>query len=175
MDLNLNIFDYNETGYHGHTQPVINEIVRSGKFNPSDRDWEYLGTGVYFFEDDILQAVRWCKYARKYDQWSVIRAKIKTDKLLDLLDTANFNSFKEFATLLRRKYKKIDGSKKITSKLIFNFLYELEEYDAVRHVFVVGDNPKPIQPTEVTRMQVQLCVRNQDCITDIEEVETDGY
>jgi len=30
-------------------------------------------------------------------------------------------------------------------------------------------------PTEVTRKQVQLCIRNQDCITDIEEVETDGY
>jgi hypothetical protein len=40
---------------------------------------------------------------------------------------------------------------------------------------VIGENPKPVQPTEVMIMQVQLCVRNQDCITDIEEVETDGY
>jgi hypothetical protein len=50
---------------------------------------------------------------------------------LDLLDTANFNSFKEFATLLRQKYKKLNGNKKITSKLIFDLLYELEEYDVV--------------------------------------------
>jgi len=112
---------------------------------------------------------------RKYDQWSVIRADIRTDKLLDLLDTANFNSFKEFATLLRQKYKKLNGNKKITSKLIFDLLYELEEYDVVWHIFVIGENPKPVQPTEVMIMQVQLCVRNQDCITDIEEVETDGY
>ncbi|MFP4022057.1 MAG: hypothetical protein ACLFUK_10705 [Halanaerobium sp.] len=109
------------------------------------------------------------------DQWSVIKANIRTDKLLDLLDTANFNSFKKFATLIRQKYKKLNGNKKITSKLIFDFLYELEEYDVVRHIFVVGDNQKPVKPTELMRMQVQICVRNQDCITDIEEVDTDGY
>jgi len=72
--------------------------------------------------------------------------------------------------LLRRKYKRLNGNKKITSKLIFDLLYKLEKYDVVRHIFVVGENSKPVQQTEIMRMQVQLCVRNQDCITELKPV-----
>lgn len=174
MDINLNLFDYEKIGYHGHRKIVIDKIIRDNKFNLSDGDWEYLGTGIYFFEDDVFQAIRWCKYARKYDSWSVVQADIKSNKLLDLVDTLNFDYFQEFTAMIKDRYKKIDGFKKITTKLIFDLLNEVEEFDVVRHVFPVGRKSELVLPTKIARMQVQLCVRNQDCITDIEEVDLNG-
>lgn len=78
------------------------------------------------------------------------------------------------AVIIKDRYKKIDGFKKITTKLNFDLLNEVEEFDVVRHVFPVGRKSELVLPTKITRMQVQLCVRNQDCITDIEEVDLNG-
>lgn len=76
--------------------------------------------------------------------------------------------------MIKDRYKKIDGFKKITTKLIFDLLNEVEKFDVVRHVFPVGSKSELVLPTKIARMQVQLCVRNQDCITDIEEVDLNG-
>lgn len=175
IEVDLDYFDYDKIAYHGHTQSVIDKVIERGYFNFSDDDWEWLGTGAYFFEEDIQQAKSWCIRKNNYTNWSIIKAEIKTNRMINLVDTNHFNKFKNFVSLIRERYKKTGGLKKVTNKLIFDILYRLEEYDAVRHVFRVGEDADKIFPTQVNRMQVQVCVRNHECIENFEEVDSDEY
>jgi len=173
-DFDVDYFEYNKICYHGHKREVIDKTIERGRFNLSDEDWEYLGTGVYFFEEDIQQAISWCTRVKNYEDWSIIKSRIKAEKLLDFVNTNHFNELKSFVKKVRTRYRSIGGLKQVNTKLIFDILYELEPYDVIRHAFCVGEDPENIYPTPITRMQIQVCVRNQDCIRYIEEVETNG-
>jgi|SRR5690554_850567 len=107
-------------------------------------------------------------------RWGVIEAHIKTQKMLDLVSPSNFNELKKIVTIIRQRYKILGGLKKVTTKLIFNVLYNVEAYDAVRHIFCVGNEDDRIFPTEIIRMQIQVCVRNPECIVSFKEVEFNG-
>lgn len=174
---NMSFFDYNEICYHGTDKCNIRPILDT-EFIFSDSDDEYLGTGVYFFERDILQAINWCTRAKKHEieEPAVIRATIKTDNMIDLSLTIHYNVIYELTNFINKQYEESDSieGEELNPKLIFNILYELKSYDAIKHVFRVpkGGN---VESTDIYRVQIQICVRNSDVICDKKEVDIDGY
>ncbi len=47
-------------GYHGTKDEAAQKIFESKSFRPSIGEEEWLGKGVYFFEEDYKQAINFC-------------------------------------------------------------------------------------------------------------------
>ena len=158
-------------GYHGTTALAAQSIVRTQSFVVTDNPDHWLGVGVYFFEDDIEQAVNWCTKARKFPKWAVIRSSISADKVVDLLMLSDVEEFQRIARTLVSRYSKLNAGErpKLMNADVLSVIYRVSGYDLVRSAFRI---PKtyPIQYTNVVPLQIQLCVRNQACIKTIEEV-----
>lgn len=187
IKFSMNSQRYRGIGYHGNKQNNIDKFIDSRSFDKSISPDDWLGVGIYFFEDDLRQAVDWCTRARRYSNWSVIEALIETEKVIDLTNsTENYNKFIEVLKTIREKEDVLIKLKKwyemeydvkvkddFLNPLIFDMMYEYDPYDLVRHTFKVrGRRDEPT--TNIRPMQVQLCVKNEDCIIDYEEVEEYG-
>jgi hypothetical protein len=83
-------------GYHG-CDKAIGERVLAGTehLQPSENDYDWLGTGIYFWENSAQRALDWANFAKANPQFT--RAKIETPFVigaivdlgfcLDLLET----------------------------------------------------------------------------------------
>ncbi len=92
------------TGYHG-TSSVMADIIERDGFRLSRNDYDWLGDGVYFFQDGLLRAWQWAR-ERHGDDAAVIGAEIRLVDCMDLLDVGNYevlsNAFDEYVGLLGR-------------------------------------------------------------------------
>lgn len=73
-------------GYHGTSREKALEIIDRG-FNLSTNDYDWLGTGVYFFQDAPVRALAWAK-ERYPDSPAVIKSELVLENCIDLLDIA---------------------------------------------------------------------------------------
>src|SRR5579863_9508112 len=48
-------------GYHGTSATHAEVIVREGLFQPSENDYDWLGHGIYFWEEAPCRAWRWAR------------------------------------------------------------------------------------------------------------------
>mgnify|MGYP000424522069 CR=1 FL=1 len=72
---------------------------------------------------------------------------------------------------INKRYKNLTNGRytKLTNCEILEDLYRIKPYDLVKKTFVIQKRDK-IQNTNFLWVQVQMCVRNRDCIKTIEEV-----
>lgn len=168
MDIEIKSY----VGYHGTSKESAKYIVKEKTFPVSMDEEEWLGKGVYFFENDKLQAIDWCTKARKYSEWAVIRSNLEVCTVVDLIDKGTYNRFKEIAIKMEKRYKtkKDKSPRKLINSVVLEAMYKIEKYDMVRAAFPVPSE-KPADRTNICAMQIQLCVRNRNCIKTIEEVE----
>ncbi|MBU5437774.1 hypothetical protein KQI42_07130 [Tissierella sp. MSJ-40] len=161
-------------GFHGTRREFADSILQSERFKISKDDEEWLGPGVYFFENDIKQAYYYCIKAKKFKSWAILRSDIQANIIMDLTDLETLERFEEVAEAIKnRYYKRSDGKpRKLLNSVVLNIIYKAEEYDLVRAVFPVPST-RCIPRTNIMPMQVQLCVRNLQCIKTITEVEYD--
>jgi hypothetical protein len=146
-------------------------ILSSGRFIPSQNDYDWLGHGVYFWEHAPLRARQWA--IQKYrDRGVVVEATIELGVCLDLSDV-------RYTTTLKRAYEGLRDAYAATSRplpvnknkarcldcLVINYLTGqiLRECDTVRAPFLEGE---PIYEGSMLRSQshIQLVVRNHACI-----------
>lgn len=71
-------------GFHGTSQAAAASILANG-FNPSRNAYDWLGDGVYFFQDAPMRAREWAR-DRFGDDAAVLRATIDLDGCMDMLD-----------------------------------------------------------------------------------------
>jgi hypothetical protein len=85
-------------GYHGTNRQAAESILANG-FEPSQNEYDWLGTGVYFWQDAPYRAWDWsCTHARwkhPQDEPAVIRSiiQIRRSECMDLLDWKSENSW----------------------------------------------------------------------------------
>jgi hypothetical protein len=82
-------------GFHGCDQ-ALGEKILAGKdtLKPSTNDWDWLGSGIYFWENSARRALDWAEYAHKnpevcnsrVDHPFVLGAIIRLGNCLDLLE-----------------------------------------------------------------------------------------
>lgn len=161
-------------GHHGTTHKASDEILRTGIFlckESYENDW--LGKGIYFFENDILQAEDFCFRARKLPKYSILQCNIKckSDKLLDFCRVDNYNLFNKVADEIRNKVIKTEQGKDITliNAAVITYMCYIIPMDVIRAAFPVPGR-KRREKSDIIPIQIQICVRNHVCISDIEEV-----
>lgn len=182
--------DYHRTvvAFHGTTAEAAERLVNGEPFSESDRDDEWFGKGVYFWEYAFKQAWWWAKSYRKFDRPAVIGASIRLGNCLDLLDPTNTAFLREMygeltAELVGRglPVPKNVRRQKWLDCAVMNLVYsECEKQgrplDAARPVYVNSSKQSRVWDRSSIRVDshIQLCLRNQRNIVSVWHVREDG-
>jgi hypothetical protein len=182
-------------GFHGCDQSVRDKII-SGKesLRKSNNDYDWLGHGIYFWENNYERALEYAYYIKKYPERcktkieipSVIGAVIDLGYCLDLLDSSYLKVLREGYDLLveiNSKYgipipvnKPVETEndlliRKLDCAVIetihpFNRGINKREYDSVRGVFFEGKELYPNAGFK-EKNHIQICLRNPNCLKSL--------
>lgn len=171
-------------GYHGcrakFARGLLLGLIPLNEWQPSQNEYDWLGTGIYFWEHSPSRALRWAK-ERYGKSAAVIGAVIQLGACFDLMDEEqtrllahSFSNFK--ATCLARhvvipKNQGVDHKlRSLDCAVIKNCLAGLGNmgisFDTVRGAFLEG---APIfEGTTISaETHIQIAVRNHTCILGI--------
>lgn len=184
-------------GYHGCDRATAQKAVLEGAgILHSDRNYDWLGPGAYFWESDPTRALEWAKWKEQigaYKEPTVIGAVIDLRNCLDLVSRddvellraahKSFLQVRAKAGLPIPKNGNPQGAKNADRVLryldcaVLRHLHEIldqlaasdsliEKFDTVRGMFVEGG--RAYSGSGIYRKShVQLAVRNPDCIKGI--------
>ena len=163
-------------GYHGTTVESAAKILESG-FRLSRNPYDWLGDGVYFFQDGFERAKEWARETHTEEDVAVIAAEIHLSDCLDMLDTRwtkvvaeaynhFLNLYKQAGLALPRQ---TTGAHRLDREVINYVVGVLCEQGfsikSVRAAFAEGN---PVYPDSAfyDRGHVQIAVRDiESCIT----------
>jgi hypothetical protein len=98
-------------GYHGTSEQRARLILRHG-FEPSANAFDWLGTGIYFFEENERRAHVWAR-KRHPAAPAVLGAVIDLSGVLDLTEQVAIDALKETATTLDQLHARLRGAKQM--------------------------------------------------------------
>ena len=148
----------------------------------SSNAYDWLGNGVYFWENNLQRAEEWAK-TRYHEDAAVIGAVLDLGYCLNLTDSASSDILKKGYELLKFRCDVVGAelpknipSKKSTDVLLRNLDCAVIEqihdanrerniplYDSVRGIFTEG-NPPYLGSAFFEKTHVQICVVNPNCI-----------
>jgi hypothetical protein len=175
-------------GYHGCDRAVAEKILTGIPFDASDNDYDWIGSGVYFWEANPLRGLefaheiqvrRWGK-ANEIAEPYVVGAVIELGFCLDLVSSTGIRAVRAahdgFQDVCREAKIEIPrnrgGADLLLRELdcaVINHLHKVREkgdlpaFDTVRGVFIEGDRIYP-DSGFFEKTHIQICVRNLDCI-----------
>lgn len=171
-------------GYHGCSREVADKVLQAKgvALTSSENDYDWLGSGIYFWESAPVRAWEWAKGKFGIENAAVLGAKIRLGHCLDLMDVDSYQ-------ILRRTYEALKDSVGVLPKN-GKFLHKLDclvintatmhaekilgnPYDTVRCPFVEG---APVFPESVfyDHSHIQISVRNPESIVSLYDVELRG-
>jgi len=168
-------------GYHGCDQSVVIKVV-SGQEQQlrSTNEYDWLGSGLYFWEDSQARALRWAQdEAKQKDSQvktpAVLGAIIDLGNCLNLIDSEHLGLVKaahkayldlcKISDLKPAQNKGKDLRARYLDKAVFETLHKLrqqqkqEPFDSVRAFFVEGE---PLYENAGLHSldHIQICVRD---------------
>lgn len=170
-------------GFHGCPKEVFEEVIYADqRLKPSTNSYDWLGNGIYFWENSYERALEWAQ-THYGDNGRVIGAVISLGLCLDLTDYASASILKEGYSMLEKLFKNAKAEmpknsygrsksdvllRHLDCAVIeqiheFNRKNEQPMYDSVRGIFTEGDEMyKGAAFQEKTH--IQLCITNPNCI-----------
>lgn len=180
-------------GFHGCDESVRNAVVNGEDIlKPSTNDYDWLGNGIYFWENNCKRAMDFAKFLKnnpphnakqKIKVPAVIGAIIDLGHCMDLLDAEYLTLLKEGYNLLKTTKEKFglnipknvplvkDGDlikRHLDCAVIetihqFNTDKEKPSFDSVRGVFFEGKDLYENAGFK-SKNHIQIAVRNPNCI-----------
>lgn len=164
-------------GYHGTSNNRATTILAEG-FRASDNDYDWLGTGIYFFQDAPLRARQWAIEQHPSNP-AVICSRIRLDNCIDLFDIGwqpllknVYNSFVEQCRDTDRPLPQQNPQRSKAHRLdcaFFNFAIELisqaQPIDSIRAAFIEGERLFP-NSAIFELAHIQIAVRNPKLIIE---------
>lgn len=176
-------------GFHGCDQSIAQKVVIGEEsLLASTNDYDWLGNGIYFWENNEARALQWAQELSKRKNTSiknpaVIGAVIDLGYCLDLTDSTYLSELRRAYNALVDLYEELGKPLpqntdigKSTDKLIrkldcaviqtahkINCDANKRPYDSVKGVFWEG---KPLYPNAgfAEKNHIQICVCNPNCI-----------
>ena len=179
-------------GFHGCDKATRNKIVNNRTMlNSSKNDYDWLGNGMYFWENNPLRALDFAQDLHSNPRNSkppiespaVLGAVIDLGLCLDLLESKFIELIRQSFENLTAAYLQLDltlpkNSALGLSKLLlirkldcavienlhnYRSTEKLRPFDSSRGVFIEGD---PLYPSAgfYEKSHIQLCIRNPNCI-----------
>ncbi|MDR2944485.1 MAG: hypothetical protein LBU81_05305 [Methanosarcinales archaeon] len=166
-------------GFHGCSKETCQKIFHENEsLKSGTNSYDWLGHGVYFWENNYIRAEEWAKNHYGND-FGVIGTVIDLGYCLNLSDTHSINILERgYKTLISRLGENIpkNRGKKGHDILLRDLdcaviqqihVYSQEEdikpFDSVRGLFIEGD-PVYHGSGFFNRTHIQICVCNPNCI-----------
>jgi|SRR5688572_9081100 len=179
-------YDRTIIGYHGCDAVVAERILGGERFEMSANTYDWLGSGVYFWEFGSRRALEFAhiqKQRGRVTTPAVVGAVIQLGRCFDLMDTRFTaplrEAYKEFRAMVRAHGQALPKNlgKKPDSKLrhrdcaVLNYFLQAVEvngvsFDTVRCAFAEGGAAFPGSHIRA-QSHIQLAVRNPDCIVGV--------
>jgi hypothetical protein len=165
-------------GYHGTSAEAAEVIIQQG-FNVSSNDYDWLGTGVYFFQDAPVRAWEWANQQHPTNP-AVICSIIRLENCIDLLDINWFplirnlyNSFVEEYRQTNRPLPRQNPERSKAHRLdcaYFNYIVDIlqqqgQSIGVIRAVFLEGDRVFP-NSAIFDRAHIQIAIRDTSLIEE---------
>jgi hypothetical protein len=170
-------------GFHGCSKDIYQNVIKkSCSLLPSDNSYDWLGSGIYFWENSYARALDWA-VSRYEDSAAVIGAVIDLGHCLNLTDFENAaivrNGYISLKAEVQGNHMSMPQNKNVKDNddwlirdldcAVINQIHILNEqmnqdpFDSVRGIFTEG---KPVYPGAGFRgkTHVQLCIRSAKCI-----------
>lgn len=173
--------DYQRTiiAYHGCDESVVDRVLRTGEtLKVSENDYDWLGTGIYFWEFGPDRAMAWAeelhrRFPRRVTKPAVLGALIQLGTCFDLLDTQHTAMLKTaHEDYLRGAPNPLPSNQGLMHRLdcaVLNYalpwLKDLfgAEFQTVRGVFQEG--PSVFDGSDIReKSHIQIAVRDPKCI-----------
>ena len=171
-------------GFHGCDQSVFDQVIKDGSpMRKSQNSYDWLGHGIYFWENNYQRALDWAKASHKIENPAVIGAVIDLGYCLNLSDSVSAEFLKRGYEILKIRCAQAGvpipenrpskrGEDILLRDLDCAVIQQIHDYnlntgspkfDSVRGIFVEGEPPYPGSAFR-ERTHVQLCVVNPNCI-----------
>lgn len=172
-------------GYHSCDREVGLRLINgSDELKPSRNSWDWLGEGIYFWEEDAGRALDYAVENAAGKQWNKVPAKvpfvvgalIDPGNCLDLVKSESLQILKEAYESLERLVKLTAlempvnrGNNRALDCDVINYIHQanannnITPYDAIRCAFPEGEEAFPGSMI-TSRLHIQLCVRNAESI-----------
>jgi hypothetical protein len=184
-------------GYHGCDRRVAEDLLLNKPFEPSKNDYDWLGSGIYFWEANPARGLAWSRELSRHRQERrgaieepyVIGAVIDLGYCLDLISSKGIElvkvGYKDFSEFVRESGDEMprnEGGGDLFLRhldcAVMNHIHDVNkrsnqpEFDTVRGVFLEG---QPIYETSGfhEKTHIQICVRNPRNIKGVFRVPTD--
>lgn len=184
-------------GYHGCDRQVAEDLLLNRPFEPSQNDYDWLGSGVYFWEANPSRGLAWAKELQLHGKGTskpiqdpfVIGAVIELGNCLDLISSTGLEfvkaGYKDFIEVIKAaglKMPRNQGGNDLFLRYldcaVMNHIHDVNkkvnrpQFDTVRGVFLEG---QPIYETSGfhEKTHIQICVRNPKNIKGVFRVPTD--
>ncbi len=165
--------------FHGCDLKTQKEVLHSPSniLRASKNEYDWLGNGLYFWENSPERAMRFAREVKKREPEkiktpAVIGAVIGLGKCLDLLDAENLELVKAAYADVKAIFESAgkpfpQNSDNLLLRpldcLVIEHLLDGTDFDSVRGLFPEG---KPLYTGAGFRDKdhIQICIRNADCI-----------
>jgi hypothetical protein len=167
-------------GFHGCDIEVQKTVITTNTnvLKSSKNDYDWLGHGIYFWENNVKRALQFAKEVKKREpekisEPAVLGAVLDLGNCLDLLDTENLDllqeAYKELKEIFDTAEMRLPPNandllrRPLDCLVIEHLLKKHKDFDSVRGLFPEG---KPLYAGSGfrTKDHIQICIRNTDCI-----------
>jgi len=173
-------------GFHGcERSTAVRAVSRKVALRPSRNRFDWLGEGIYFWEQDVTRAVDFArnKAYQRIKSPVVVGAIIDLGNCLNLLDTKFLPTLKDGYRTLKEKTEQAgqpmpanrvlkEGGEILLHDLdcaVIEIVHALRaekalpQFDTVRSAFIEGGESYPGSAFR-QKNHIQICVRNPKCI-----------
>ncbi len=167
-------YDRRVIGYHACTREVADRLLSDdAPFRPSSNEWDWLGSGVYFWEFGHQRAYDWATQWPKLQgkKFAVVGAIIQLGECLDLLDTDHTKRLAAFAEHYQQAAGPLPKNRGVRRErdcfLINEFCDHMAArgaaFDTVRGLFQEG--PPVVEGSEIlVQNHIQVVARRPQAI-----------
>jgi hypothetical protein len=176
-------------GYHGTSMDRASLIIKSG-FKPSNNEYDWLGGGIYFWQDAPKRAWQWAQSTYPENP-VVVKSRLRLDRsCLDLLDVGYSpllkTMYNEFIRSYERRNLTIPKQNPEKSKahrldcLFFNYVVSKVNSSlpgsigSIRSAFVEGDRIFPTSAIyDLTHVQIAILDANlveESCLLKTDDI-----
>lgn len=170
-------------GFHGCDKSIADKVIcGDNDLKASVNDYDWLGNGIYFWENNLERALEWARKSPKIKEPSAIGAIIDLGYCMDLMDSeylkdlkTAYQTLEATMQLMNKPMPVNEGSTpdKLIRKLdcaVIETVHTMNEVsgenvscDSVRGVFWEG---KDLYPNAFFKEKnhIQICIRNPNCI-----------
>lgn len=175
-------------GYHGCDREVAEQLLQGAKFSASQNSWDWLGSGIYFWEANPLRGL---EFAREWQARNkiktpyVVGAVIELGLCLDLTTSmgiaavkAAHADFLDYATTAEKPVPENHGGPDSLLReldcAVINHLHQVREaaqqplpsFNSVKGVFMEGGRIYE-GAGFFAKTHIQICIRDRDCIKGV--------